>query len=264
MSAKSYVNLEKNIKKAIKKRSEILDLIRACAIISMICYHAVWDIVNIFNTHIQWYNGTIRYIWQQSICWLFIFLSGFCLPLGRNPLMRGIKVFIAGALVSIITVMFIPDDKIIFGILTLIGSCMILVAVFDKLLRKIPPKIGFIVCCILFFLTRNINRGFLGFENFNLIKLPSSLYNGYLATYIGFTDSNFFSTDYFSLFPWIFLFTAGYFFKHMLKKKKIFAKLKIPRSVSFIGKNSLPIYMVHQPVIYFLLKLLFLFKGIIN
>ena len=39
-------------------------------------------------------------VWQQSICWVFILLSGFCLPLGHHPFRRGAVVFGAGALVT--------------------------------------------------------------------------------------------------------------------------------------------------------------------
>ena len=51
----------------------------------MIAYHACWDLVYLFHADWDWYRGTGAYIWQQSICWTFILLSGFCFSLGRRP-----------------------------------------------------------------------------------------------------------------------------------------------------------------------------------
>lgn len=57
---------------------------------------------------------------------------------------------------------------------------------------------------MLFFLTRNINDGYLGFEDWNFFKIPEQLYLNKFTTYVGFTEAGFFSSDYFSLMPWFF------------------------------------------------------------
>lgn len=41
--------------------------------------------------------------------------------------------------------------------------------------------------------------------------LPAVLYKNKLTTYLGFTEAGFASSDYFSLFPWLFLYLAGYY-----------------------------------------------------
>jgi len=78
------------------KRYSALDGIRGLALLNMIAYHAVWDLVYLFDFHLQWYQSEGAYIWQQCICWTFIFLSGFCEPLGKEKLKRGITVFSLG------------------------------------------------------------------------------------------------------------------------------------------------------------------------
>ena len=44
------------------------------------------------------YYGLPGHLWQQTICWVFILLSGFCVQLGHHTMRRGAQVFGAGAL----------------------------------------------------------------------------------------------------------------------------------------------------------------------
>ena len=99
-----------------------LDELRGLDLLSMIAYHGCWDAVFLFGLRAEWYTGWPGHLWQQSICWVFILLSGFCVPLGRHPLRRGARVFAAGALVTAVTLVFMPEDRVIFGVLTLLGS----------------------------------------------------------------------------------------------------------------------------------------------
>lgn len=246
-----------------KLRYGILDSIRGLVLCSMILYHGCWDLVYIFHMDFNWYRGKGAYIWQQSICWTFIFLSGFCWSLGKKPLKRGITVFGAGALVTLVTYLFMPQDRVVFGVLTLIGSCMILMLPIEKLVKKIPPKTGIFFSFLLFLLTRDINTGYLGFEGIRLARLPEQWYQGLPAAYLGLPYPGFFSTDYFSLIPWLFLFISGYnlygiFYTGRILENNLLKK-KLP-FFNFIGRKSLLIYMLHQPVIYLLLSCIFRFR----
>ena len=49
-------------------------------------------------------------------------MSGFCVQLGHHTLRRGAQVFGAGALVTAVTLLFMPEDRVVFGVLTLLGS----------------------------------------------------------------------------------------------------------------------------------------------
>ncbi len=236
-------------------RYECLDVLRGLTLISMIIYHTLWDLVYIADVDISWFAGTGAYVWQQSICWTFICLAGFCWSLGRKRLKRGCVVFIAGALVTLVTLVFTPGQRVIFGVLTLLGSCMLLMIPLNKVLKKIPAQAGVLMAAILFVLTKHLNEGYLGVGKVVFLKLPKEWYDcGWLMTYIGFVDRDFYSTDYFSLFPWFFLFAVGYFLKRVAIEKRI---LEIPTlknihnvPLAFVGRNSLWIYLIHQPVIY--------------
>ena len=109
------------------RRYFALDGIRGLALLNMIAYHAVWDLVYLFGFNLQWYHSEGAYIWQQCICYTFIFLSGFCEPLGKKKLKRGVTVFSLGFLIVLATLIAIPQNRVRFGVLTLIGSCMLLI-----------------------------------------------------------------------------------------------------------------------------------------
>ncbi len=240
------------------KRYNVLDLIRGIAIVNMIIYHALWDLVYLCDIDMDWYDSVGAYVWQQAICWTFIFVSGFSFCLGKKSLKRGFLVLAMGAIISVVTAVFVPEEKILFGVLTLIGSCMIIFSFLDKYLKNSNPLLGLFVSIIAFVLLKNINDGYIGFEKWNLVKLPDFLYSNILSTYLGFTENGFASSDYFSLFPWIFLFSAGYYLFKICKMKnwlRYFEQSKI-KCLEKMGKHSLGIYMLHQPVIYLILSLI--------
>ena len=113
-----------------------LDELRGLVFISMVLYHGMWDLVYMFGHEIAWYEGTAGYVWQQSICWSFLLLSGFCWPFGREKYRRGLLVFGAGALVTAVTCLFLPQDRVIFGVLTFLGTASLLTTFFHPLLLQ--------------------------------------------------------------------------------------------------------------------------------
>ena len=235
-----------------RRRIAALDALRGLTLLSMIAYHTCWDLVYLFGMDWDWYRGTGAYIWQQSICWTFILLSGFCWAMGRHPLRRGLTVFACGWIVTLVTVVFMPAEQIWFGVLTLIGSCMLLLIPLEKGLRQVPAGAGLAASGLLFALLRNVNRSTLGFEGWVLGTVPESLYRNLLTAYIGFPGPGFSSTDYFSLIPWVFLFLAGYFLRCLLARplERVDPDaLRVP-PLCALGRWSLPVYMIHQPVVY--------------
>ena len=238
------------------RRYELLDSLRGLVLVSMILFHTCWDLVYIFGIKWGWYKEAGAYIWQQRICWSFILLSGFRWPLGKRHLKRGLLVLSAGGVISLITVVFMPENRVIFGVLTMLGTCTLIMIPLERLFRRIPSLAGFAVMVLLFVGTKNVNRGYLGFEEWNFFRLPQFLYRGGFMTFLGFPEPGFYSTDYFSLFPWLFLFLSGYFIYRMMKgKKDLLQKYFVDgfKPFSFLGKHSLSIYMAHQPLIFGLL-----------
>ena len=247
------------------RRFHLLDGIRGITLISMILYHASWDAVYLLGADWAWYRGPAAHLWQQSICWTFILLSGFCIPFSVHRWKRALTVFACGLLVTAVTTLLIPQDRIIFGVLTFLGSAMLIMAAFGKnLFEAIPPVPGLILNTLLFLVTRPVNTGFIGILEKPVIGLPAAWYHGYAATYLGFTDPSFDSADYFSLIPWLFLFLCGYFLSRLvmprMRERGGLLYCRIP-AADWMGKHSLLIYLLHQPVLYMFVLLVQALRG---
>ena len=242
--------------KAPASRYALLDELRGLDLISMMLYHAGWDLVFLFDMNMRWYAGTPGRLWQQSICWVFILLSGFCVPLGRHTLRRGVTVFAAGALVTAVTLVFMPGDRVIFGVLTFLGAAALLTVPLRSLLDRTPPRLGLAVSFLLFLLVRDVNSGFLGFAGVPVLHLPQSWYASTLTTALGFPYPGFVSSNYFSLLPWLLLFWTGYHLYRLRPETPALPDIRLPGLMA-MGRHSLVIYLLHQPVIYGLLALIF-------
>lgn len=244
----------------MKNRLQLPDTIRGIVLVSMIIYHASWNLVYIYNVKWEWYHSRGAYLWQQSICWTFILLSGFCFSLGRRHLKNGLVVFGSGALVTAVTLLFMPQNRVVFGVLTCIGSCILILTITGKLWKKVKAEGGLIVSFLLFLLTKNINSGYLGIAGIKAVEIPIEWFSNYLTAYLGFPPRGFYSTDYFSLFPWLFLFMTGFYLYQIFRKRDILKKKFMEKGIpvfSFWGKHSLLIYLLHQPVIYGLQEMIF-------
>lgn len=242
-----------------KIRYHLLDAWRAFLLINMIAFHAIWDLVYLYGIKMPWYKGEPGHIWQRFICMSFILLSGFCFHFGGKSLKRGITVFLGGAVVTAVTMVVLPDMPALFGVLTLIGSCMIIAVPLHKLFSKIPSALNLIpliISLLLFVVFYKVDDGVINLV-FTKLRVPHQLYANYLSAYFGFPMPGFSSSDYFPLLPWLFLFFTGYFFNGWVKgrlPKLKFLRLNVP-FLSFCGRHSLLIYLLHQPIIYVVLML---------
>lgn len=247
-----------------RPRLYLIDEYRGFWIANMIIYHGIWDLVYIFDVDWKWFQSDLAFVWQQWGCWSFIFISGFCWQMSRKNLKRGLQVFGAGLLITIATLLFMPDSRVLFGVLTMLGSSMLLMIPCDKLFRNINPWIGATVSFLIFLFVYPVNNGYFGFGGVEMLTLPRVLYSSLFGSYLGFTEPGFWSTDYFSVLPWFFMYLIGYFtysvvFKGKEGRGKAITKQIMEKSIcpplGWIGRNSLIIYMLHQPVIYGILMI---------
>ena len=231
-------------------RYALLDELRGLDLVSMMLYHACWDLIFLFGVNIGWYNQMPGWLWQQSICWVFILLSGFCVPFGRHTLRRGATVFAAGAVVTAVTLLFMPEKRVVFGVLTFLGAAMLLTGVLEPLLQKVPPAAGLVVSAVLFALSYPVSSSWVGIGSWKLL-LPRGLYANYFTAFLGFHPAGFFSADYFGLLPWLFLFWAGYFAHRLIGREQMgVLRSSVCLPLGWLGRHSLLLYMLHQPVLY--------------
>lgn len=240
------------------ERYHMLDAMKGVLIIMMVIYHALYSAAYVFGYDVPIIKSAAAGVVQQIICIGFITISGMCWSIsvsrGNEPikrkLIRGLFLILCSAVITCVTLAATPNNAIHFGILNLLGICMIIMLPLRKALGKINSVVGFATSLALFVLLRGITRGYIGIGTFSL-KLPEFLYADYITALLGFPPANFRSSDYFPIFPWIFIFICGCFLWRILSSSSA-ALTALKRRVPFfsaVGSRSILIYLLHQPVI---------------
>lgn len=242
-----------------KPRYLLIDSIRGLAVVNMVIFHFLYDYNIIYGQNTSWYWQQPVRIWQQAICWTFIFVAGFVWQWGqKRSVKRGLLLNFWGLVISLITCLVVPQSAAWFGILNFIGCAVLLTIVFHKVFQRISPVWGMAGSLFAFLLFYSVEEGFLGLWGWKLIELPEVLYRIKLLTPFGFPYPEFVSSDYFPILPWIFLFWAGYFFSSIFMGKEkwhALAKRPVP-FFSWAGRWSLFIYLLHQPLAMLLCEVL--------
>lgn len=234
------------------RRIHFLDEVRGFAVFCMVFYHGFYTFSTLFG--FAWSSALLRFFSpaEPVFAGLFLFLSGIAANLTRSNLVRGAKLSVVAATVTMVTVLVTPGQPIYFGILHLLSASMLLTGLLLPLLNRLPVWPSMAVCGAITALTYQVWSGFLGFFTIPLIPLPDVLYTTDWLCWLGFYSPSFFSADYFPLLPWLFVFLAGVFFGRYAKEGR-FPAWTYRRHVpffSFLGRHALVIYIVHQPVFY--------------
>ena len=215
-----------------KNRIPELDILRGFCILSMIAVHLIYDLTEIYCVFPA-YPAAVLFLKNRGGI-VFFLLSGVCATLGHRRLRRGITVLLCAVAVSAVTVAI--GTPIRFGVLHALGSCMILWTWLQRLPRRVLPYLSLFL----------IGAGAL-FDNIT-VSVPF-LYP------IGLRTAGFSSADYFPLFPYLGYFLAGvclgrrfYPARRSLLPAFSFTG-KFSRLLSFCGRHSLPLYLLHQPVL---------------
>ena len=252
--------MQKNLS-APSVRYHLIDALRGFALVNMVLFHLMYDIFNIFSAGTGWNSEPLTIIWERFICCSFIILSGVSLNFSHHPFKREIILNACGFLITVVTVLVMPSQAVWFGILNFLGCALMISYPLKAYLENIKPVVGAIVSLLLFAFLYGVPEGYVGFFGIELFKLPEFLYGIKALAFIGFPSADFHSTDYFPIIPWIFLFLSGYFAWRVIKNCNAdrFFMRKVP-FFDFIGRYTLIIYLLHQPIILGVLNLLFLFK----
>lgn len=126
---------------------------------------------------------------------------------------------------------------------------MLLTCLVYPLLQRLPAGAGLAASAALFALTNQLPEGYLGFENWRLCAVPAGLYKTNWF-WLGLPDlTQFASADYFPILPWVFLFWCGVFLARLWRPGRGEPPAAL-RPLCAVGRNTLLVYMLHQPVIY--------------
>ena len=251
----------------------IINKFRGIAFILMFIYH-IFIFLKVLTKYNYLNNPFLNFIGIISRN-IFIILVGISLYLSfvnskniteykKKQLLRSIKIYSIAIYITILTYFIINNYYIVFGVLHFISLSIFILHPF---INNIPILLFIFIICIL-----------LSNSNYTIPTNPNSFSN-YINGIIGF---NIYKTtiDSFPLIKWIPNIIIGifigyfiYYFHKQINKnnknnkknkntKKIKQKINIIQKIinnedllSFIGKNTLLLYIIHIPIIYIIIKL---------
>ena len=241
----------------MRERLWEIDVLRGVAVVAMILYHFSYDLaylVGLFD--VGFFRSGIGLDMGRMIGGTFIFLAGLSLALSYSRavasqpsgetlfwkyLGRGSRIFSYGLVITLFTWIFLPNEMIVFGILHLIGASIVLAYPFLRL-KLANVALGLICIAI------------------GLYLHDFSAAHPWLA-WLGIRPNSF-MLDYWPLFPWFGVALLGVFAGNALygdASKRATRAIPQPpssRPLAFLGRHSLLVYFVHQPVLIAALVLL--------
>jgi uncharacterized membrane protein len=233
----------------LQKRFWEIDFLRGIAIIMMVAFHIAFDL-NFFGVYDVSIGSFYWKVIARTSAILFLLLVGVSLTLSysrakkssavkpkfKKYLKRGLTVFAYGMLITLSTYIFIQSAYVKFGILHLIGLSIIMAFPLLKF-KWLNLVLGVLI----------IAAG---------IFLNDIMFNFNWLMWLGFVPDTLYTVDYFPLLPWFGIVLIGVFIGNFLYPGYE-SKISVPdwsentffKSFSFLGRNSLLIYLVHHPVI---------------
>lgn len=222
-----------------------LDLARSFAIIGMLFYHILWDLD---------YFGYMPldqnlYAHHTLVPIAFFLIIGICLSISYDKdtkvfkpwLTRGGKLMAVALLISLFTYLIFPGKPIVFGVL----HCIAFSIIFSTLFMRFK-YFNIIIASVL------ISMGLY------LKTLPCTMPQvPYLLIGVYPTNIWEYTIDYFPIFPWFGVCLLGVGIGNILysaegrkfKIPQIVLNSRIVYHISKVGKHSLKIYLIHQPLI---------------
>lgn len=225
------------------ERIQAIDLIRGVDIILMVLFNysvtlSYFGIIQAQPNFLYWR------IFPISIASIFILLSGAAARIsfenhkegfGKRYFTRGLKLLIFATFVTLFTSIFVPEGTIYFGVLHFFAASSFLVPLFIKY-NRLSLVAGLSIVAAGFYLQQT---------EFNFSYL----------FWLGFIPRGFSTFDYFPLIPWLGVLLLGVYFGKSIAGKTADIKFnnRLAGKFMILGKNSLTVYLVHQPILIILL-----------
>ncbi len=217
-----------------------IDFARGIAVILMVLFNWSFalEFLNVYSIDAGWIYW---WLFPRIIASMFIFIAGlsFSISYAKNKhpkkhVQRGLKIFGIGMLATLVTYTLFPKYIIIFGILHLIGLSIILGPYLAKL-KKYVVVLGVILAAV------------------GIIVSGLAIASPWLLP-LGIPPSNFTTFDYFPILPWLGVFMVGLYFGMTAygnegRRFKSIGQHAAAKPLSYIGRHSLIIYIIHQPAL---------------
>ncbi len=235
-----------------KTRIWELDAFRGLCILGVIAVHTVFDL-----RYFARLSFSLHPLFQAVMDYggvLFVLLSGVCVTLGSHSVRRGLAVLACGLLITAVTEGMIAlglagaEMHIYFGILHLLGVCMLLYPLY----RRLPTwALAFLGAGIVV----------LGYWFRTITVSPRWLFP------LGLCAPGFTAGDYFPLAPHLGWYMLGTVLGRTAYRERRTLLPRVPadcaplRFLRWCGRQSLWIYLAHQPVVYGILTLIMTLRG---
>jgi uncharacterized membrane protein len=217
---------------------------RGAAIVAMIAYHFGWDLSFLQLAPIRVVGDPVWNVFARSIAGSFLALAGFglCLAHGRTfrarPfLIRLARIGAAALAVTIATYFAFPESYIFFGILHAIAVCSVLALPFLRLPAWVTGAAA-VLCLVAPRLLTN-----------PALDHP-------LLDWLGLGAQEPLTNDYVPVLPWLGPVLMGVAAGRIVLRDRsppAFARWRaagpITGALAWAGRRSLPIYLVHQPLL---------------
>ncbi len=234
----------------MKQRLRLFDILRGVSVVSMMGFHATYDLVYIFGMDIPWFQTPFIDIWRASISWTFLFIAGVMCSFSRSNFRRSGRYLAVALLIWIATTVAAVDTPINFGIIFCMGACTLIYAALQKL-GFAPRGWGFATAFLaLFLILFGLPHGYLGIGPWTF-PLPHTLYQATGLAWLGIPGPHFASGDYYPVLPFLFMYLTGASLGALWKKTgypEPVRKATFP-PLEFVGRHPLAFYILHQPVI---------------
>ena len=220
-----------------------IDVIRGVSILAMITFHFAFDLMYFgFAKSDLIYQPDWR-LFERMIAFSFLFIAGLSLFITHGSLIKWnsfIKRYgvtaICAVLISTVTYVLFNSDMIRFGILHAISVSGLI----SLLLLRLNSFFLALLAVIIFLI--------------NLI-IPQPVEGDYFWQWLIYTNETPHSLDYRPIIPWITPFILGMASYQLFKKWGLLEtnKIIIYRELSilsWLGRNSLIIYLIHQPILF--------------
>lgn len=222
----------------MKKRIWELDAFRGLCILGVLAVHLIYDLVELYR-FVRWdYPKAFLFLMDWGGV-AFILLSGICVTLGSRSFRRGLTVFLCGMLCTLVTWLMYrfgfasKSILICFGVLHCLGVCMMLWPVFRRWPVWLLAAAGLLLCTV----------RLSGVHADHLWLMP-----------LGILPENTLYSDYFPLMPFLGFFLLGAVIGKTLYRRQttlfpgVNARWLPLRFLQWCGRNSLLIYLLHQPL----------------
>ncbi len=213
-------------------RYPLIDLTRGFAVALMIIFHFSYDLSAFKYVEINFQQDLFWWIFPRVIVFFFLYAMGQSLELVHRKSIhwpkvarRFLKIGFFALCISAFTYYAFPKNWIYFGTLHCIAICSVLVLPFVN-----RPKLTLAGC----------------------ILMLAPLLWGFQIPWFKLSHS---SMDYIPIFPWIGVIFLGQYSVHLGLHKFNPPSFPTRGILSFFGKHSLKVYLVHQPILFGLVKL---------